>query len=99
MEKKLLKIGNRSVKNAKGFVWDGCHKIYVFFTDAQVRAEKDERGGDMDVLPMSKIEETFKKSCPLRFINGIDLSDIVPQFRNRVTFTYNTGKSVVDFTK
>ena len=99
MKKKLLKIGTRSVKDAKGFIWDGCHKIYVLFTDAQVRAEKGERGGDMDVLPMTEIEDVFRKSCSLRFINGIDLSDIVPQFRNRVTFTYNTGKSVVDFTK
>lgn len=95
--KKLLKIGRVDVSRAKGFVYDGCHKIYVLFTNAQVRAEKGDRGGECDIFPMSQIEDTFKKSCPLRFINGIDLSTIVPQFAHKVTFTYNTGKSVVTF--
>lgn len=95
-----MKIGNVDVSHAKGFVYDGCHKIYILFTDTAVKEEKKLRGGDLVIYPMDEIEGIYRKTCYLRFIDGIgddDLYSIVPQCRNRVTFTYNTGKSVVTF--
>ena len=96
MEKKLLKVGNKSVAHALGFGYDGCHKIYVAETQEGIDSLK--RDG-YKIYPMIELEKHFVESCPLRFISWEDdaKSNIVPQCAERVTFTYNTGKSVVKF--
>lgn len=98
MEKKLLKIGKWSMKNALGFGYDGCHKIYVAESPAEIHSLKSL---GYRILPMSEIERTFAESCYLRFISWDDVQrpNIVPQCTPRVTFTYDTGRSVVDFTR
>jgi len=95
MKGKLLRVSNVDVSAAAGFIYDGCHKIYVCRTKNQ--AEICRRAGDR-VHPMSALERTFVGSCPLRFINWEDtLKTIVPQCAQRVTFTYSDRKSVVRF--
>lgn len=64
-----------------GFVWDGCHKIYLIESesdwgkcDAYDRAE---------MLPMDELPGVWRNTCPLRFINTYGtLRTIVPQFAN-----------------
>ena len=98
MSKELTAISGISVKHALGFFFDGCHKIYVAETPADIAVMQ---GYWDDVMhPMSAIEETFKGACPLRFISWVNLEKphtIVPQCAKRVTFKYTTGKSVVRF--
>ena len=96
MEKKLLKVGKWSVKNALGFGYDGCHKIYVAESPAEIHSLKSL---GYKIYPMIELEKQFVESCPLRFISWEDVAkpNIVPQCAERVTFTYNTGKSVAKF--
>lgn len=96
MEKKLLKVGNKSVAHALVFGYDGCHKIYVAENQDEIKMLK---GYGYEICPMIDLERTFADSCYLRFISWGDLKKpcIVPQCAKRVTFTYNTGKSVVKF--
>ena len=85
MKRKLVKIGRVDVSAAKGYVFDGCHKIYVCRTWTEVRECR--RAGEV-VHGMNSIEETYRNSCPLKFINWVDLRTIVPQCTRRVKFTY-----------
>lgn len=96
MEKKLLKVGNKRVEHALGFGYDGCHKIYVAESPAEIHSLESL---GYKILPMNELEKTFAESCYLRFISWDDIQkpNIVPQCTKRVTFTYNTGKSVVEF--
>ena len=91
MEKKLKYINGTDVSHCKGFVFDGCHKIYVCENEEQV-AEMKEYGYE-ELHPMSAIYATFNNSCPLRFISWADLRtpDIVPQCTSQVTFSYEGG--------
>ena len=87
---KLVKIGCHSVRDAKGFIWDGCHRIYLVKTKRSLRELEEE--GDK-IYPMAELESTFLNSCPLRFINWDEgARKVVPQFRRTVTFTYAKGK-------
>ena len=96
MEKKLLKVGKWSVKDALGFGYDGCHKIYVAESPAEIHSLKSL---GYKIYPMIELEKQFVESCPLRFISWEDDAkpNIVPQCAERVTFTYTTGKSVAKF--
>ena len=96
MQKKLLKVGRWSMKNALGFGYDGCHKIYVAESPAEIHSLKSL---GFEICPMGELEKRFVESCLLRFISWEDDAkpDIVPQCTKRVTFTYNTGKSLVRF--
>ena len=98
MTKKLLKVGNKSMANAIGFGYEGCHKIYVVETEEE---KKELIGYGYKIYPMTKLESVFRNSCFLRFISWGDLNKpcIVPQCARQVTFTYNTGKSVVRFSR
>lgn len=98
MDKKLRYINGTDVSHCKGFVFDGCHKIYVCENDEQV-AEMKEYGYE-ELCPMSAIYATFNNSCPLRFISWADLHtpDIVPQCTSHVTFSYEGGQEIsIDF--
>lgn len=96
MEKKLLKVGKWSVKNALGFGYDGCHKIYVAESPAEIHSLESL---GYKIYPMIELEKQFVESCPLRFISWVNLEKpcIVPQCARRVVFTYNTGKIVAVF--
>lgn len=62
---------------AESVAYDGCHKIYLIQTQA-----------DLDLLtdlgyaihPLDRLQDIWDISCPLRFVSLADLSeDIVPQ--------------------
>ena len=95
--RRLLRVGRLSVKDCVGFVWDGCHKIYVCKTEDEFKMMRDM--GYEELIPMSDLEYVFTNSCPLRFISWADLHrpTIVPQCAGQVTFAYSDGKSVARF--
>lgn len=95
MSGKLLRISGVDVSNARGFVFDDCHKIYLLRNKAD--EERCRADGDK-IHPMEELERTFANSCPLRFINWDGtLKTVVPQFAKQVTFTYSDRKRVVRF--
>lgn len=56
---------------AKEFAWDGCHKIYILNS----KKDKDQAlSCGYNILPIKDLKETFKNSCPLRFIHDWDFS-------------------------
>lgn len=67
---------------AKEFAWDGCHKIYLLNS----KRDKDQAiSMGYGIYPISQLEETFKNSCPLRFIQAWNFSiTYVPQFEEAV---------------
>ena len=95
MSGKLMRISGVDVSRARGFIFDGCHKIYLLRKKAEVERW---RADGYDIHPMKELERTFANSCPLRFINWAGtLETVVPQFAQRVTFTYSSRKSLVRF--
>ena len=54
------------------FAYDGCHKIYILRSEKETKEAK--KHGYV-ILPIEKIKETYKNSCPLRFISTWDLTD------------------------
>lgn len=86
----LIKVGRCSVRKAKGFIWDECHRIYLVPNDASLRKLQAE--GET-IYSMVELEDIFNDSCPLRFINWYDddLTTVVPQFARRVSFKYSNG--------
>ena len=96
-DKILLKVSGKSVAHALGFFTDGCHKIYVAETEADIKTMKGYEYGEMH--PMTALEKTFDGSCYLRFISWVDVKkpNIVPQCAKRVTFEYNDEKRVLKF--
>lgn len=74
-----MTINRRKVK-AKYFAYDGCHKIYLLNTDEDMN-ECSLSG--YEIIPISKLKQTFAKSCSLRFISNwdLDLPDYVKQFQ------------------
>lgn len=97
MNRKLLRISGVDVRKASGFIFDGCHKIYLLRKNK--KAEEDQcRKDGYDIHPMKELEQTFTNTCPLRFINWLGtLETVVPQFATQVTFTYSDRKRVVRF--
>ena len=65
-----------------GFLWDGCHKIYILQNeDDKQHAIKENGYNEDDVYPLERLEEIYEKSCCLRFIENYDLQKIyVRQF-------------------
>ena len=95
-ESRLIRISGKSVKNAMGFFYDGCHKIYVAESPEDVKTFSEMGYGER-LMPMSEIEGVFKSSCPIRFISWCDVNKkcIVPQCAKRVKFSYDTHDSTV----
>jgi len=94
--RKVTKIGRFNVANALGYFYDGCHKFYIVEDEAD-RREIENMGRNAKIRPLDeKIATLFKKSCPLRFIDNWKCTkSIVPQFRERVSFSLSDGSSIV----
>lgn len=76
----LIINGKEVVGNT--FAYDGCHKIYI-----NESREDEELMIDYgyEILPIHLIEEAFKNSCGLRFINNTSLSkSYVKQFEDMI---------------
>ena len=61
-----MKINGIEV-TATQFAYDGCHKIYLLETEAELK-EALEYG--YRIRPIEELEDTFESSCGLRFISG-----------------------------
>lgn len=60
---------------ARGFMWDGCHKIYLIRSDEDL-ARMVGAGWDVDtVVPLEHLPDIWEQSCGLRFISSGDLSE------------------------
>ena len=93
-----LQIDN-TVVNGNTFVYDGCHKIYVI-ADVQDRLTARDYGYIVDGSnaddeiehPISEIETYYNDSCPLRFIQYMDVEradyNILPQGSENPMFIY-----------
>lgn len=64
-----MKINGQKI-TAEQFAYDGCHKIYLINT---AKDKKELTGLGYKLFPIKELEETFKKSCSLRFISNADL--------------------------
>ena len=73
-----MKINGKNIK-AQLFAYDGCHKIYILETKNDIVAAAN---AEYRILPMRYIQETYAKSCNLRFIDfwNENKPSIVPQF-------------------
>lgn len=72
-------INGKKVKTNGYFAYEGCHKMYVCESDADVEMM---RGYGYDILPIAELPKTYKQSCPLRFINSANLkTTYCPQCR------------------
>lgn len=59
-------------------VFDGCHKIYVAETPADI-AEAESYGYDpTDIYPASEIRDIIQRSCFLVFVHAMSLRDDFP---------------------
>lgn len=88
---KLLKVGNFKITdNIKEFFFDGCHKIYLIEDEEDKKLFLTEKNYlTEDIFKIEELEDIFNNSCSLRFINTCKLKPIIPQFRERVKFTYD----------
>jgi hypothetical protein len=64
-----MKINN-IVTEAKEFAFDGCHKIYLIESS---KDKKEAIKNGYNLLPISKLKESYDNSCSLKFINSWDL--------------------------
>lgn len=63
-----------------GFAYDGCHKIYLIATKADLEQMYEAGYEESDILPLDMLEEIYNASCPFRFIQkASDFADVVPQ--------------------
>lgn len=67
----MIRINGRDI-NASSFAFDGCHKIYVCESK---RDEADAEDAGYAVLPIEELEETYQRSCGLRFISNWQLTE------------------------
>lgn len=92
---KLLRVNEVDVKDYVGFVYDDCHKIYLVKKE-NLEEVRSEWGENNKVYSMLDLEECYKNSCPLKFINEWDLKiDIVPQFTDKVSFEYDDRTTTI----
>lgn len=90
--KKIVKIGNKDVSRARGYIFDNCHKFYIIEDERDLK----EAEGEWKAVRLHPLDEglfsDFQRSCPLRFISNWRLSVMfVPQFSRTVVFTYEDG--------
>ena len=81
----------QEVRHRGCFAFDGCHKIYIMETIEDIM--KFTAYG-YDIYPIEKLKETWKNSCPLRFIDNGKLNKIyVPQCAENVKILSHKRKS------
>ena len=74
MDKKVY-INGRKIDGI-GFIWDGCHKIYIIQTPEELEESKQYGYTMNDFYIMERLKEIYDKSCPLRFIESFDLQNM-----------------------
>ena len=65
---RIIRINNEALPStAKQFAYDGCHLIKIIETRKDL---KDAKEGGWDILPLSKLERTFERSCCCRSVSN-----------------------------
>lgn len=73
----MTKYINGKAITAYGFAFDGCHKFYLIETPED---EAVLRGYGYELYDIDGLPRAWADSCPLRFIDKADLSEmVVPQ--------------------
>ena len=68
-----MKINGKEIRTNGYFGYDRCHKIYICENDAQV----DELVSlGYQILHICELAETYRNSCPMRFIDSADLQTV-----------------------
>ena len=93
MKRRLIKIGNVSVKNAIGFFWQDKTKIYVVRNVEDMLGYQARHHGAC-LYSMDRLESAFRDSSSLRSISWYDAGNIVRQGARQVTFDYGSDKVV-----
>ena len=73
-----------------GFIWDGCHKIYIIQTPEELNEAKRYGYTDRDFYTINKLKTIYDKSCPLRFIETFDLKN------NRVIYAEQFTDAIIE---
>lgn len=71
---KRLWINGKPV-DAEGFMYDGCHKVFLIATDADVEHMRGHGWSEDDIQPLSELPGVWAETCFLRFISGTGASD------------------------
>ena len=72
----------QEVRHRGCFAYDGCHKIYIMENIEDIMLFT---AYGYNIYPIEKLRETWKNSCPLRFIDNGNLTTIyVPQCAKNV---------------
>lgn len=78
----MLKINGKEVITNGAYAFDNCHKFYILEDDQQKMQALD---FGYEIYPIQDLVTDLKNSCPLRFINSFDLTQIyLPQFAESV---------------
>ena len=82
---KKLFINGKEIKGI-GFVYDGCHKIFVVEND-DLQDIYEKWGENETIYPLEEIEQKYNESCSLRFVYSWKVDDehfvkYVSQFEN-----------------
>ena len=83
----MVKINDKTISpDFIGFVFDGCHKIYLV-KESDLESVEEIWGEDEPVYLMSFLPVCYKNSCSLKFISSWDLKEhFVRQFEDKVVF-------------
>lgn len=68
-----VKINGMTVE-ADGFIWDGCHKIYLIDTPESLLQMLESGWSTDNIRPISELPDAWNSSCYLRFISSGDLT-------------------------
>ena len=91
----MSSINGISISECSGFVYDGCHKIYLVKREDIPRV-KELWGDDEPIYNMDGLPECYKYSCPLKFISAWDLkTHFVRQGEENVRFIINGLETIV----
>ena len=64
-----MKINGKKVKTNGYFAYDGCHKMYICESEADVETMRGY--GYEYILPIANLPQVWESSCPLRFIQNV----------------------------
>lgn len=88
-------INGICIDNYIGFVFDGCHKIYL--VKHEDISSVNEKWGKTSIYNMEGLPKCYKYSCPLRFISSWDLqTHFVRQGEENVKFVINEKETIVE---
>jgi hypothetical protein len=94
----MSSINGISISEYSGFVYDGCHKIYLVKREDIPRVNEIWGNGyeDVPIYNMDDLPTYYKESCPLKFISAWDLkTHFVRQGEENVRFVINGLETIV----